>query len=147
MGKRTSPYPQNPQKELTNAAVVAQFLGIPVPPSANSLRVSEAIQRNIDGLIREIDSLKSKNQDLAEKHQIATGQIERLLQQARDLGITLTLGKIRPSAPPNVEPEKSTSQIMESQSTEVGQDSQDSQWASKRSRRSSKNAKQGEAAA
>lgn len=147
MGKRTSPYPQNPQKEITSAAVVAQFLGISVPPSASSLRVSEAIQRSIDVLVREIANLKSQNHELAEKHKLVTGQVGYLLQQARDIGITLTLGKIQPSAPSTVKPKNSLQQNKGNQSTQVSQDnSQDSQWASKRPQRSPRPAKQGAAA-
>lgn len=86
MGKRTSPYPQ---KEITNAAAVAEFLGILCSPWANSLRVAEVIQQRIDDLQRENALLRTANRLISSKHPEEAEQFNTVFAKAKALGIDL----------------------------------------------------------
>jgi hypothetical protein len=86
MGKRTGPYPQ---KEITNAAAVAEFLGIPCSPWANSMRVAEVIQRRLDALQSENTLLRTANRLISSKYPEVAEQFDTVLERAKALGIDL----------------------------------------------------------
>ncbi|MBC7883252.1 MAG: hypothetical protein H7Y37_18335 [Anaerolineae bacterium] len=71
------------QKEITAAAAVAQFLGIPVSPWATSCRVAEVIQAVIDDLERQNENLKAANQLISRKHRQAVAQVNALRQATK----------------------------------------------------------------
>lgn len=85
------------EEELKEAISVADFLGIPVPANANAYQISEAILEKIDALNSRIEQLQSANKLLSEKHGLATRQIRELIKEAKEIGITLTVPKNRPS--------------------------------------------------
>ncbi len=77
MGKSQS---KKDQIEITAAAEVAQFLGIPVSPWATSCRVAEVIQAVIDDLQRQNENLKAANRLISRKHRQALAQVNALHQ-------------------------------------------------------------------
>jgi hypothetical protein len=79
----------NQKKEISNAAVVAEFLGIPCSPWANSMRVAEVIQRRLDDLQRESALLRTANRLISSKHPEVAEQFNTVLERAKALGIDL----------------------------------------------------------
>jgi hypothetical protein len=108
------------QTEITAAASVAQFLGITVSPSANAFRVSEVIQKKIDGLEHQIETLTAANDNLINL-----------------FALILTLSKT-----------PSSHSTCSTHITNATQESpkENNQWPSKPSRRASRQAEQEEAA-
>jgi hypothetical protein len=79
----------NQKKEISKAAVVAEFLGIPCSPWANSKRVAEVIQRRLDDLQRESALLRTANRLISSKHPEVAEQFNTVLERAKALGIDL----------------------------------------------------------
>jgi hypothetical protein len=108
------------QIEITAAAAVAQFLGIPVSPWANSCRVAEVIQAVIDNLERQNEKLKAANQLISGKHRQAVAQVNAL---------------------------QATKKVEDSSTTQAQATQETSEWGTKKTRRSrSRTQKQGAAA-
>ncbi|MBC8121440.1 MAG: hypothetical protein H7Y22_06325 [Gemmatimonadaceae bacterium] len=78
-----------PQRTITSAVAVADFLDIQVPASASAREVAEVIEKRFDELKKEIVALRLGNRAICEKHSETLNILNEVRQEVAEHGLDL----------------------------------------------------------